>query len=449
MADSTLTTIPVAGPTVALHPFVIHAGADTEISTRYALWLVFDGAQEDYTVVAGKTPLAWTVTTQTGVTYEIEGVRRLKFDDAVVTKGVVVVTELENVPYQRFDTEGLPLALARGLLGDAANPAAVGEAAAYIEAFGLSTTLALMESSGTLAALAGSTNPDILMRFVYENLTGKAADDKTLAELGQQVHAKLETAALTLPEWTAQTPAAVVHATLLSSKLQFELVEDPAFKLLSYPAFDGPLIGTDASDTVNTGWMGGSFNLGGGIDTASFGTPFADLMLTRPSKGVLNIEDADGNKWTLENVERLFFFGEARAFDLTADGAAGQAARFIAVTAGASEIDNPVLVAKVLRQIDDKGLEAFVDADVQSGAIADLAGGITFEVLVELLYRNIAGSEPSRAERDWTVDWIDSQRWDAADVVQFVLDLPQTAALIGLPELADQGLIYDSWTYGV
>ena len=45
----------------------------------------------------------------------------------------------------------------------------------------------------------------------------------------------------------------------------------------------------------------------------------------------------------------------------------------------------------------------------------------------------------------WALDLAQAQQWDRADVLLYAAGLEQTAALIGLPQLADQGIAYEPW----
>lgn len=448
MADffkSSMTSMPIGfkGP-----PF-LRAGDSPQIdgtldgAVDHTTWLIFEGRYEDYAVTHGELRNSWSVTAPGGIVYQVKGVHQLKFDDKVVADDVAFAYEVEGRPEAFLTAAGLALALTRGLLGQPAgnDPVLLGQVAAYVDALGLPVMLERLEVDGTLASLAGSTDTDALLALVYSNLSGESADAQAMPAL----HAEIDARMVNWPEDTPLTLVPALTIALQSSTLALALAQESG--PLVYHWFDQPLQGTDSTDyifaSIQVDPFGRVFDLKDGLDSASFSGSRSDYTVMNDEDSVVTVHhDASDMTWTLHDVERLSFLGgEHIAFDL--EGSAGQAARLIGMSLGAEAIRDGELVADVLHHIDAQGFHGTVQWLVDKGVFAQLAGGDTLESLLSLLYRNITGAGPSLQEMAWTLDWFHAQQLGATDAILYAAALPQTAALIGLPELAQQG-----WEYG-
>ena len=444
MTDSSTSSALGASTTVLAPPFFIRAGESPLIQgDGWARMVIFEGRFEDFTVTPGDAPYQWTVTAPNGVAYDVQDVPRLKFDDKAIHSDLTSIYESEDGQTHAFLSHGSGgLALVRSLLGAtaAADPALLGQVTAYVNAQDLPSVLARLDADGTLASLAGGTDIDTLLAFAYRNLTGQSPDADALAALRTEVNA-------TLDSWkdTPATPADVLNALLLGPSVAQFFANEPG--TFSYDWFAGPLLGTDAGDQFSAPLDGGTLDLGAGVDSVGFDPsyiPNAD-SLERASDGALTVQGDQGSTWTLHHVERVIFgFDKRLAFDLEGDGAAGQAARLIGVALGAGAVDNQLLAGEVLQQVDSVGARALVQSLVEDGVFAQLAGGDSLEALLGLLYRNVTGAAPSQDTMDWTLAWLDAQDGDATDAILYAVELPQTAELIGLPDLVAHG-----WSYGL
>lgn len=99
----------------------------------------------------------------------------------------------------------------------------------------------------------------------------------------------------------------------------------------------------------------------------------------------------------------------------------------------------------MIAYVDAMGAQALAREVQHNGVLDALAGGDSLQALVTLLYQNVAGHAPSELEMHQVLELAAEQQWARADVLSFAAQLPQTAQLIGLPELMVQGLAYDVW----
>lgn len=422
-------------------PYFIRAGDSPLIEGwPWTAMVVFQGRAEDHTITPGSTPHHWTVTAPNGMTYKVRDVQSLKFDNRVIDAGLTFSSQGEDgQSHVDLNSSAWGLALVHGLLGAdaAADPALLGQVTAYVNAQGLTAVLERLNDDATLASLAGGTDSETLLTFAYKNFSGHGPSTEALTALQTEVSA-------TLADWQdAATPANILRALLLGPSVANFFAKQP--QTFSYDWFTDPLLGTAGADWFAAPLDGGVLDLGAGLDRVHFSSPnFAGLGQVHAQGDTVTVQDGEGTTWTLHHVERVMLgFDKWLAFDLEGNGAAGQAARLIGVSLGADAVTNQRLAAEVLSQIDQQGSRDLVQTLVDQGVFAQLAGGDSLEALIGLLYRNVTGTGPSASEQTWALNWAHDQNWDATDLILFAAELPQTATLIGLPELAEQG-----WGHG-
>ena len=428
---------------VVIPPSFVRAGETPLIEgDHWVRTVIFKGRYEDHAITAGSTPHHWTVAAPNGTVYELRDIPCLRFDDKLIDNELTLSYETgSGQSLAVLNTNAWGLALVHGLLGApaTADPALVGKLSAYVSAQGLGAVLERLDADGTLASLAGSTGTDTLLAFAYKNFMGHDADADTLTALRAEINAMMN-------DWryVPETPANVLYALLTGPSVAQFYAQQPA--TFSYDWFTGPLLGTDGRDGFRAPSDGGILDLGDGVDSVHFGEPYWNAhtyTAARAEDGSLTVRDDQGNTWLLHNVERLELGPDQwRAFDLEGDGAAGQAARLMGASLGAEAVHDSRLAAEVLSRIDAHGVRDTVQSLVDQGVFTHLAGGDSLEALLGLLYRNVTGAGPSQEEMAGALDWLESQNWSATDAILYAAELPQTAALIGLPELAQQGWGY-------
>ena len=197
-------------------------------------------------------------------------------------------------------------------------------------------------------------------------------------------------------------------------------------------------------DDVLDGGAGDDFLDGGtGLDIALYGGPRAAHGLTRSTDGSWRVESAASGTDQLVQVERVRFSDGAVALDL--DSNAGDAARLLGLVLDAQALRDPGLAGFALHHIDALGLEGAARLLVDSGTLAQLAGGDTPSQVIGHLYRSLFNQSPAQAEVDALLREAHALGFDQADMVVFAAHLEQNAQNIDLVGLSGQGLAYNDF----
>lgn len=177
---------------------------------------------------------------------------------------------------------------------------------------------------------------------------------------------------------------------------------------------------------------------GTGLDSVIYTGAAADFSISG-SAGVWHVAIKSGaiDADTLHNVERLVFDDKKVALDIT--GNAGTAAKILGAVFGAAAVNTREYAGIVLSLL-DAGTSY---ADLLGLALdVRLGAGYSDESLVDLLYLNLAGVAPSRADQASIVGLIENGTFTQASLVMYAAEMPLNAANIGLTGLAAQGLPY-------
>lgn len=150
---------------------------------------------------------------------------------------------------------------------------------------------------------------------------------------------------------------------------------------------------------------------------------------------------ADGIDF-LSNIERLKFSDYNVALDISGNGHTGTALRFLTALMGAEAIHDKDLMGIAISYADRLSPAALADTLIDSGVVAQFAGGHSDKQLVSMLYTNITGVAPSTADVTHYVDYMESHHMNQAQLLQWVTEMPETANRIDLVGLAQHGIGY-------
>lgn len=419
LATYTVAVSPVPQPPAPLAPAP---------ATPHIDWVRYAGDRDDY-VLQRSGVGDWSIRTATGSSATpLPGIERVVFDDGALA--------LDLAGGALGSSAAQAARLVFSLWGQAGldNPALMGEALTYVDALQLDPVTQVADSLGLLAALAGHAEPAALLSLLHTNIVGRAPDAAELQALldfqkaGGHSNAQLVQIAAEL--------ATTAQAMDLSALIQ---------EGLTFTPYVGPVFGSAGHEVFRAQQGDDTFAAGPGLDTVVYGGEAADYQWSRDAQGHWSVRsDAqDGGRDLLQGVERLQFADHAVALDL--DGAAGQAARLLAAAKGADALEDRALLGELIAYVDAVGAQALAREVQHNGVLDALVGGDSLQALVTLLYQNVAGHAPSELEMHQVLELAAEQQWDRADVLSFATQLPQTAQLIGLPELMVQGLAYDVW----
>lgn len=147
---------------------------------------------------------------------------------------------------------------------------------------------------------------------------------------------------------------------------------------------------------------------------------------------LMNVADSqstrDGSKM-LQSVERLQFADKKIAFDLTADGHAGQAMAFIGVIAPSLLNDLPV--RGVILSLFDQGQT--MESLSQLALDLDLVPKANNSELVKTIYQNVIGADPSQDMTNDLVGYIESH--SQANFLATVAGFHFNVDLVGLQQM--------------
>lgn len=187
----------------------------------------------------------------------------------------------------------------------------------------------------------------------------------------------------------------------------------------------------------------------GGLDALRYEGPRFRYNLTDPNSEVADfypvLQEAFPNHlWIrtlvgqdfITNIERLEFSDMNVALDLKDGDSANTALRFLTAIVGKTALQNKALVGEAIAYTDAFETGDLAQLLIDSGVLAQFAGGSSDADLVKLLYANIAGQAPSAAELQWTLDFATGNGFTQADILEFAVGLSQNAPealLLGQP----------------
>ncbi len=202
----------------------------------------------------------------------------------------------------------------------------------------------------------------------------------------------------------------------------------------------GKIVGTNANNTL-TGTSGNDTIDGGlGIDTVIFSGNRSQYSVSKNATGYQvqdNVSGRDGLD-TLQNIERFHFSDVNVALDL--DGNAGLTAKILGAVFGRESVSNKQYVGIGL-QLLDGGTNSYNDL-MQFAINARLGASADNTSVVNLLYGNVVGFAPGKADLDYFVGLLDSHTFTVASLGVMAADTALNTANINLVGLAQTGLEY-------
>ena len=141
---------------------------------------------------------------------------------------------------------------------------------------------------------------------------------------------------------------------------------------------------------------------------------------------------------TLHSIERVHFQDKSLAFDLSA--AAGEVAKILGAVFGRSAVQNQAYAGIGLYYKDTLGYS--YPALMQLAIDAQLGAGATNAAVVDLLYTNVVGQAPGKADHDTFVALLDSHTYTVASLGVMAADTGLNADNIHLMGLVQTGLAY-------
>jgi serralysin len=201
-------------------------------------------------------------------------------------------------------------------------------------------------------------------------------------------------------------------------------------------ALDNILTGNEGNDTF-FGMAGDDILLGGtGIDKALFSGIQYDYTFRRTENGFL-VSDQTGSAGedALMDIERLLFDDAGIALDI--GGNAGILAKLLGTVFGAQSLHIPDIVRIGLVYVDDGlALEQLVFIAL------DAAGVQESEEIVNLLWYNLFGSEPTADQAQPYIDQLSNNSLSAAELTWLAADSHFNAQNINLTGLYDTGIVF-------
>lgn len=268
-----------------------------------------------------------------------------------------------------------------------------------------------------------------------------AADGSVIASYDVASSASVSVSGQTLTlDPTSDLPA----SSTLSVTLSAGAVKDAAGNALaaaasgSFTTQADPLFTGGAGKDVFAGTAGSHRVSGGeGIDTLVLAQPRGAFTL-QVSGATTTLTAIDGSsRFELSSTERLRFSDLNLALDL--DGHAGQAAKVIGAVFGAASVANPEYVGIGL-QLLDSGTP--YETLMQLALKVVLGNNPSDEAVVELLYRNVIGNEPSAAMESYFVGLLADRGLSQSALAVLAADTAENQMHIQLVGLADSGLPY-------
>jgi serralysin len=205
-------------------------------------------------------------------------------------------------------------------------------------------------------------------------------------------------------------------------------------KLIGTP-YNDTVTGNDVNNTFILGQGANTADGGAGIDTASYNTGRSAAQVSN-SGGLVRVV-APGIIDTLTQTERLEFADGKLAFDLIGD--AGTAAKVIGAVAGPNAIAAHPDYAGIGLSLLAGGMSY---STLVQYALDALLGPHTNEQVVNLLYSNLAGVQPTAEQSLPYRAVLDSKSVTEADLGIFAADHPLNVSNIDLVGLAQTGFVY-------
>lgn len=171
------------------------------------------------------------------------------------------------------------------------------------------------------------------------------------------------------------------------------------------------LIGGDGNDQITGGAGNDDISGGAGIDTSIYGGSKANYIITRDNPAVWAINAKTGTDGIdrLDYVERLKFSDSYLAIDTATDGHAGQTAQIVRALFGPSMLANKEIVGIGMYFLDQgTAFNDLVAMAIGTGDFAALAGSRSNTDFVKLVYKNVVGVAPPKADLDAYVGLLDS-----------------------------------------
>ena len=207
--------------------------------------------------------------------------------------------------------------------------------------------------------------------------------------------------------------------------------------------------GYDGQDTFNVTTISGNVSGGGNIDTVvvphlkekvgvkSNANIFTSIITD--SKLKLDVTDIDlpDLKLSLDSVERIEFKDKKVAYDL--DGNAGKSVKLLGILLGKEASVNKEYLRDVIKLFDDGNSYEQLMNIALDVVLGPSAGG---SKVVDLLYKNIVGTDTPQAYLDEYGALIDTGSISAAQLAISVGDHSLTSAQLDLVGLAQTGVEY-------
>lgn len=214
------------------------------------------------------------------------------------------------------------------------------------------------------------------------------------------------------------------------------------------PVAETLVAGTAQGDTAASSAANEWFEAGAGTDRWILHGPRSHYAVTALAGGRWSLTDSvpgrDGQD-TLADVERLVFTDRVLALDLQKDEPAGRASLLLGVALGPQALGNMALVGALVAYFD--GGPSLVQAAqllVDSGALAQWAGGADSASFVHYIYQNAVGTPPSEATQAALAGYLDGGLLSRAEMFRIVAESPVHQQHIDLVGLQTRGLEYTS-----
>jgi hypothetical protein len=172
-----------------------------------------------------------------------------------------------------------------------------------------------------------------------------------------------------------------------------------------------------------------------GIDTALYSGNKGNYQIVI-NDGLVSVTDSDGND-SFRNIERIAFSDLNVALDL--DGNAGQAAKLLGILLGPSAVSDTTYTGLAIHYL-DSGIS--YESLMQMGLDVVLGADATSRSVVDLLYKNLVGSDAPESILSEYSAIIDSGSMTAAELTVLAADHSMNEVNIDLVGLSQTGLDY-------
>jgi len=218
------------------------------------------------------------------------------------------------------------------------------------------------------------------------------------------------------------------------------------YQVQATPVASAQAQGTSGPDTATSSAQDEWFQAGAGTDRWVLHGVRADYAVAQVAGTHWTTSDAvagrDGRD-TLVEVERLVFADRVLALDLGMNEPAGRACLLLGVALGPQALHNAALVGALVGYFDGgASLQQGAQLLVDSGVLAQLAGGGDNASFVRLVYRNAVGEWPSAQTQAALAQYLDAGLFSQADMFRAVAELPVSQQHIDLVGLQARGLEY-------